>query len=141
MLLIVVSLIFDQLKTVLINCLQSITLLQIKCCFTLKMNSIAISIESSLHVAMYMFVNRKSCKYNFVLNCIVYLLQKMLTPKGLTNVRLTSLLTTSSAFPVGCLVGKGSWLAFVYNHLMACVSAAILVLCFVVYLSCMLKML
>ena len=46
---------------------------------------------------MYRFVIRKSCEYNFVLSCIVYLLQRRLTPKGLTTVRLSSLLTTSSA--------------------------------------------
>ena len=54
---IIVSLIFEQLKTVLTNCLQSITLLQIKYVFTLKINPIAISIDLSLHVAMYKFVN------------------------------------------------------------------------------------
>ena len=61
----------------------------------LKMNHIAIFIDSSLHVAMYRFVNRKSCEYNFVLNYIVYMLQRRLTPKGLTSTRPTSLWTTS----------------------------------------------
>lgn len=45
MFIIVVTLIFEQLKIVLTNCLQSITLLQIKCGFTLKMNSMAIPTE------------------------------------------------------------------------------------------------
>ena len=40
---IVVSLLFKQIKTDLLNCLQSITLLQMKYCFVLKMNPIAFS--------------------------------------------------------------------------------------------------
>ena len=66
----VVSLLFKQIKTDLLNCLQSITLLQIKYYFVLKMNHMAFSFDSSLHVAMYRFVIRKSCEYNFVLSCI-----------------------------------------------------------------------
>lgn len=61
---IIVSLLFDQLKTALTNCLQSITLLQVNCGFTLKRNHKAISIVLSLHVAMYRFVKCKSCEYN-----------------------------------------------------------------------------
>ena len=85
MFIIVVTMTFEQLKYVLTNCLKSITLLQIKCGFKLKMNHMTVSIELSLHVAMYRFVNRKSCEYNFCTQLHCLFAAEEVDPQGVND--------------------------------------------------------